>query len=298
MEKKVSKEVPVGVGAAVPWGSATAAPAPRSGQSPSGRRQRESGQPRGTGMLLHVPVTGMVLRVTCRGPPVPPCHRGALAHPHCGGASARPHLRAAPTHPRRGDAPAQHRCWLAASLQALTPGDMGTGVAPAGAEEMLMGPQLVPWGLQHLPPFTACQDPPTALPVSVDHAVRLCLAGPPLPPAQQIQPPRCGQLFPAPRPSKIQFTFPRNQPAIFTAGEKAAVEEGGRRPGREVPSHGDAASTCRAACQLDGGRTASSSPRRTAAGKGGKFSPKNNGEEGSPLASSRGGGLNPAHGTR
>lgn len=43
----------------------------------------------------------------------------------------------------------------------------------------------------------------------------------------------------------------------------------GARAGSAVPSRRDAASTCRAACQLDGGRTASSLPRQTTAGKGG-----------------------------
>ena len=94
-----------------------------------------------------------------------------------------------------------------------------------------MGPWPVPWGPQQLLSLTACQDPPAALPVSMDHIVQLCLAGPPCP-TQQIQPPRCGQLFPAPRPPKTRFAFPRNQPAIFTAGEKAAAEEGGSKAGQ------------------------------------------------------------------
>lgn len=95
-------------------------------------------------------------------------------------------------------------------------------------------------------------------------------------PAQQIQHPWCGQLFPTQRPPKIQFAFPCHQPAIFTAGEEAAVEEGGSmaRQSRAEPSRRDAPSTCRATCQFDGGRTASGSSRQTAVRKGGNSAPE------------------------
>lgn len=101
-------------------------------------------------------------------------------------------------------------------------------LTPVGAEEMLMGPQLVPWGLQQLLSLAKCQDPPAALPVSMDRAVQLCLAGS-LRPGTANATPSWWRLFPAPRPPKIQFAFLRNQPGIFTAGEKAAAEEGGSK---------------------------------------------------------------------
>lgn len=57
----------MGVRAAVPWDSATPASAPCLGQSPCGWLQWESGQPHGTGMLLHTDVTGILLCVPIAG---------------------------------------------------------------------------------------------------------------------------------------------------------------------------------------------------------------------------------------
>lgn len=86
-----------------------------------------------------------------------------------------------------------------------------------------MGLGLVPCGIQRLSlaPSQSCSIPSFNRPrcPALPHQTPC--------PAQQIQHPWCGQLFPTQRPPKIQFAFPCHQPAIFTAGEEAAVEEGG-----------------------------------------------------------------------
>lgn len=82
-----------------------------------------------------------------------------------------------------------------------------------------------------------------------------------------------GSSSPPKDPPKIHFAFPCSQPAIFTAGEEAAAEEGGER-GQAEPSRRDAPSTCRATCRFDGGWTASGSSRHTAVGRGGNSAPE------------------------
>lgn len=211
------------MGAAVPWGSATPAPAPCLGQSPSGRLQQGSGQPHGTGMLLHVPVTRMVLHVPLTGLLLHVPSAEVLLHVPISG--LLPHVPIVRMLPRSTGAGWPHPSGCSPQL---TPGDTGTSVALGGAEAMLRGLWPVPRGPQQLLSLTAHQDPPAALPISMARVVLLCFAGPPCP-AQQIQSLCYGQLFPAPRPLKIRFAFPRNQTAIFKAGEKAVAEKGGEQ---------------------------------------------------------------------
>lgn len=169
------------VGAAVPWGSATPAPAPCSGQSPSGRLQQESRQPHGTRMLLHVPVMGVLLHVPVTGMLLHlPVTQMLLHIPVTGVLLHVPIAEVLLRVPMSGLLP--HVPIVGMLLRSTGagwphPSGRSPQLTPAGAEEMLMGPWLVPWGLQQLLSLVACHDPSAALPVSMDHAVQLCLAG-------------------------------------------------------------------------------------------------------------------------
>ena len=148
-----------------------------------------------TGVLLHIPIAAVLLHLPIAG---------LLPHVPVGGV-----------------------LWCSSGAYWLHPSARSPQLPSAGAEEVLMGPWLVPRALQQLPSLMACHNSPFQWTTLSSSAWQ-----DPSALAQQIQPPRCGQLFPTPRPAKMPFASPRNQPAIFMAGEKAAAEEGGDRAGQ------------------------------------------------------------------
>lgn len=242
-------------------------------------------------MLLHIPVTQMLLHVPLTGLLLHVPSAEVLLHVPISG--LLPHVPIVGMLPRSTGAGWPHPSGCSPRL---TPGDAGTSVALGGAETMLMGLWPVPRGPQQLLSLTAHQDPPQHSQFQWTMLSGSALQDPPAPHSKS-NPFVMGSSSPPRDHSKYGLPSHATRRLFSKQVRKRWRRKGGARPGRAALSRRDAASTCRAVCQLDGGWTVSSSPRQTAVGKGGEFKPKNNGEEGAPSPRAGDGGLNPSHGT-